>query len=78
MRRLATDPALRASLGAAGRRYWEREHSMPRMVEDYERVIAEAVATSAPKVTLPAHLVNDGDQLLNDTLAQFLRGSVWQ
>lgn len=78
MRRLATDPALRASLGAAGRRYWEREHSMPRMVEDYERVMAEAVATPAPKVTLPAHLVNDGDQLLNDTLAQFLLGSVWQ
>ncbi len=78
MRRLATDPALRASLGAAGRRYWEREHSMPRMVEDYERVIAEAVATPAPKVTLPAHLVNDGDQLLNDTLAQFSVAAVWE
>jgi glycosyltransferase involved in cell wall biosynthesis len=78
MRRLATDPALRASLGDAGRRYWEREHSMPRMVDDYERVMAEAAATSAPQVTLPAHLVNDGDHLLNDTLAQFSLRSAWE
>jgi len=78
MRRLATDPELRASLGQAGRRYWEREHSLPRMVEDYERVIAEAATTPAPRVRLPAHLVNDGDRLLNDTLAQFSLGSVWE
>ena len=62
MRRLATDPRLRASLGAAGQRYWEREHSMPRMVEDYERVMAEAAALPAPRVTLPRHLVNDGNE----------------
>ncbi len=78
MRRLATDTSLRRSLGNAGQRYWEREHSMPRMLEDYERVIAEAAATPAPLVTLPAHLVNDGDRLLNDTLAQFSLGSVWE
>jgi len=78
MRRLATDPELRASLGQAGRRDWEREHSLPRMVEDYERVIAEAATTPAPRVRLPAHLVNDGDRLLNDTLAQFSLGSVWE
>ena len=78
MRRLATDATLRRSLGAAGRHFWQREHSMPRMVEDYERVIAEAVATPAQDVTLPSHLVNDGDRLLNDTLAQFSLGSVWE
>jgi hypothetical protein len=78
MRRLATDPALSASLGAAGRRYWEREHSMPRMVEDYERVITEAAATPAPHVALPAHLVNDGDRLLKDTVAQFSLSSIWE
>ena len=78
MRRLATDPALRASLGGAGRRYWEREHSMPCMLEDYERVLAEAAATPAPHVTLPAHLVNDGDRLLNETLARFSVGSPWR
>jgi len=78
MRRLATDPALRASLGNAGRQYWEREHSMPRMVDDYERTIAEAAATAAPRVALPSHLVNDGDRLLNDMLAQFSLRSVWE
>jgi len=78
MRRLATDPALRASLGDAGRRYWEREHSMPRMVDDYERVMAEAAASPIPHVTLPSHLVNDGDRVLNDTLAQFSLRSVWE
>ncbi len=78
MRRLATDPALRVSLGDAGRRYWEREHSMPRMVDDYERAIAEAAASAVPDTTLPAHLVNNGDRLLNATLAQFSLRSVWK
>jgi glycosyltransferase involved in cell wall biosynthesis len=77
MRRLATDPALRASLGGAGRRYWEREHSMPCMLEDYDRVLAEASATPPPRPTLPSHLINDGDRVLNDTLAQFSLGPVW-
>jgi glycosyltransferase involved in cell wall biosynthesis len=77
MRRLATDPKLRASLGAAGQRYWQREHSMPRMVEDYERVIAEAAALPAPRVALPPHLVNDGDRLLNDLLSEFGLEDVW-
>lgn len=39
MLRLAQDERLRASLGAAGRRYWEREHTVTRMVDDYERLI---------------------------------------
>jgi glycosyltransferase involved in cell wall biosynthesis len=77
MRRLATDPKLRASLGAAGQRYWEREHSMPRMVEDYERVMAEAAALPAPRVALPSHLVNDGARVLDEVLTQFSLASVW-
>ena len=78
MRRLATDPALRATLGDAGRRFWEREHSLPRMVDDYERAIAEAAAAPAPRVSLPAHLVSDGDRVLNDVLAEFSLRSVWE
>jgi glycosyltransferase involved in cell wall biosynthesis len=78
MRRLATDPALRASLGAAGRRYWEREHSMPRMVEDYERVLAEAAAAPAPRVALPSHLVTHGERVLDEVLGEFSLGSVWE
>jgi hypothetical protein len=78
MRRLATDASLRAALGRAGQRYWEREHSMPCMLEDYERVLADAAAIPAPQVTLPAHLVNDGDRLLKETLAQFSVAAVWE
>ena len=77
MRRLASDKALRASLGAAGRLYWEREHSMPRMVEDYERVLADAAARPAPRITLPDHLVNNGDRVLNGILAKFGVSQVW-
>ena len=78
MRRLATDPALRASLGAAGQRYWDREHSMPRMVDDYERALVEAAALPAPNAELPAHLVNDGDRLLNELLSGFGVPDVWR
>jgi len=78
MRRLATDPALRRSLGDAGRRYWEREHSMPRMVEDYERVLAEARATPPPQVELPRHLVTNGERVLDTVLAEFSLDAPWK
>jgi glycosyltransferase involved in cell wall biosynthesis len=78
MRRLASDPALRASLGTAGQRYWEQQHSMPRMLEDYERILAEAAALPATQVALPAHLVTDGDRLLKGTLKDFGVNSVWE
>ncbi len=78
MRRLATDGELRASLGAAGRRYWEREHSMPRMLEDYERILADAAGRPAPRVTLPEHLVTNGDRLLKQVLGAFSVDAVWE
>ena len=71
MRRLATDAQLRSSLGASARLYWDRQHSPPRMLEDYRRVIAEAAAAPPPKPELPAHLVNDGDQKLQELLRPF-------
>ena len=71
MRRLATDGQLRSSLGASARSYWDREHSLPRMLEDYRRVISEAAAAPPPKPELPAHLVNDGDQKLQELLRPF-------
>ena len=77
MRRLATDPSLRASLGDAGQQYWLREHSMPRMVEYYERALAEAAALPPPKVALPPHLVTDGDRLLNEVLSEFSLDAPW-
>ena len=71
MRRLATDADLRASLGAAAREYWQREHSMPLMLEDYRRVIAEAAAAPTPRPALPSHLVNDGEATLRGLLGPF-------
>lgn len=76
MRRLASDPALRATLGAAGRRYWEREHSMPRMLDDYERILTDAAARPAPRVLLPAHLVTNGDRVLQRVADAFGVGDI--
>ncbi len=79
MRRLATDAALRERLGKAALEYWQREHSMPRMLDDYRRAIARAAATPRPEVTLPAHLVTDGDARLKRVLAEVgMPGDVWQ
>jgi len=44
MRRLATDAALRDALGRAAREYWQREHSIEAMTDDYERVLTDAMA----------------------------------
>ncbi len=68
MRRLASDAALRAELGAAGRRYWDEEHSMPRMVEDYRRILVTAAGRAAPEVKRPPHLVTNGDRVLRRVL----------
>jgi glycosyltransferase involved in cell wall biosynthesis len=77
MRRLATDPALRASLGAAGQRYWLQEHSPPAMLDDYERLLADAAARPTPRVTLPEHMVTNGDSLLKQVLHEFSVAPVW-
>ena len=75
MRRLATDGRLRESLGASARAYWEREHSMPRMLQDYRWAIVETAASPAPFPALPPHLVDDGDATLRTLLARFgIRG----
>ena len=57
MHRLAADPDLRARLGRAGRAYWEREHTVARMADDYERVFRRAVARPSPA----AHAVHGGE-----------------
>lgn len=78
MRRLGSDVDLRATLGAAGQRYWDREHSVNCMIDDYRRVLAAAAARPVPRVALPRHLVTDGDRLLNDLLAEVgVAASVW-
>ncbi len=78
MRRLATDPALRASLGAAGQRYWQQEHSLPAMLDDYERLLADARSRPALRPTLPEHMITNGDGLLKLVLHEFSAAAVWQ
>jgi glycosyltransferase involved in cell wall biosynthesis len=71
LRRLATDADLRERLGRAAARYWEREHSVEGMVEDYRRVIALAITRPIPLPALPAHLLADGRRRLHELLGPF-------
>lgn len=71
MRRLAADPALRDRLGREARQYWEREHTVTRMIEDYERVIAATLSQPSPDVTLPTHLRPDPERHARELVAAF-------
>ena len=59
VKRLAADAPLRASIGAAARRYWHDNHQVAQMADDYDRVMTEAASRPAPTVALPAHLRPD-------------------
>lgn len=72
MRRLATDAALRADLGRAGRAYWQRGHTLDAMASDYQRVIEAAAARPAPSPGgLPAHLTSDHSEYARRVLSRF-------
>ena len=75
MRRLATDGSLREQLGRAGQAYWQREHSIEVMVDDYVRIIEEAVSrpagTPMDAPDVPAHLHDSGDRRLRALLEPF-------
>ncbi|MEO5895107.1 MAG: hypothetical protein ABIS06_05355, partial [Vicinamibacterales bacterium] len=78
MRRLASDAELRNKLSAAGRRYWQREHSQERMLDDYRRVIAGALETPAKAFAVdatnarrPAHLTDSAEAVMDSLLAPF-------
>jgi glycosyltransferase involved in cell wall biosynthesis len=71
MRRLAEDESLRRTLSTAAKRYWQREHSPEAMRDDYERLIAAALATPAPSRALPMHLLESGTGLLERLLKPF-------
>jgi glycosyltransferase involved in cell wall biosynthesis len=75
MRRLATDADLRASLGRAGQEYWHREHSVERMVEDYERVIRRA--GEAREVAAVPESQQTGEGKLEALLAPFGVAKPW-
>lgn len=59
LRRLGESPELRERLGRAARSYWETEHTLDRMADDYERALADAAAAPAPAAPLPSHLRPD-------------------
>jgi glycosyltransferase involved in cell wall biosynthesis len=75
MRRLAQDAALRETLGRAGQAWWEREHSLEAMVEDYVRLIDSAAGRPAEARNAgeggPDHLRPDGDAQLRALLRPF-------
>jgi len=77
MRRLASDPALRDELGAAARRYWQHEHAIEAMADDYERILARAAAAADPRPDLPAHLQTDGAAAVRNLLAPFGLEEPW-
>jgi glycosyltransferase involved in cell wall biosynthesis len=58
LRRLGQDADLRRALGDRARQWWEREHTVARMVNDYERVLERARVTPLPAVQpdWPLHL----------------------
>jgi glycosyltransferase involved in cell wall biosynthesis len=67
MRRLAQDADLRARLGRAAREYWQREHSIEAMTEDYVRVLGVLGVREVRGV----HGVHDGDEKLRALLEPF-------
>jgi glycosyltransferase involved in cell wall biosynthesis len=77
MRRLALDAALRETLGRAARDYWQREHSIDAMADDYESAFArcasfgEIAAVGGNASAIPRHLHGDGDERLRALLAPF-------
>jgi hypothetical protein len=68
--RLATDVDLRTRLGHKGHAWWQRFHTVDRMVDDYERAISRAIGMPDPATSLPSHLRPDplahAHQLLRD------------
>ena len=59
MLQLGTDQALRDRLGLEARRYWEQEHTVDRMVEEFEQALVRARDEPDPHLALPAHLRPD-------------------
>lgn len=65
MRRLGQDATLRRALGDRAREWWAREHTVARMVDDYERVLEQARHTPPPVVRpdWPVHLRPEPDAM---------------
>jgi len=60
---LVRDAGLRERMGRAARHYWDANHSVERMADDYVRLMTEAAARPGGDVALPAHLRVCGEEL---------------
>lgn len=74
LRRLASDADFRAQLGATALRYWESNHTVERMAEEYNRVITRALTLPMPDAELPEHLRPDA-QAFADRIIDEVQGS---
>jgi glycosyltransferase involved in cell wall biosynthesis len=71
LERLASDAPLRQRLGRRARQWWEAHHRLEHMADDYERVMRQAIVTSAPKAALPPHLLADGTHHAHELAGEF-------
>jgi len=71
MRRLAIDAALRERLGREARRYWEREHTVPQMIDGYERLIAAAMNEPIAAIETPVYEAHRPMRLMHDLIEPF-------
>jgi hypothetical protein len=71
VRRLATDEALRNTLGRAAREYWTANHSVDLMISDYRKLIAIARGEQPPRPALPTHLRDDHGHIVRNVTAMF-------
>jgi glycosyltransferase involved in cell wall biosynthesis len=85
MRRLAADADLRSRLGRAGQEYWQREHTIDVMADDYDRVMAMAASAGPPSLAARASagqpgreaFAPAGDEKLRALLAPFGIETPW-
>lgn len=72
-RRLATDAALRAQLGAAARRWWEARHTLAHMEADYLAAIEAALdapGVPAGRASLPPQLLDAAGGTLSRVVSE--------
>jgi len=71
VKRLATDAALRARLGAAARAHWLAHHTVETMAARYEEVMREVAARPDRDPVLPCHLRPDAAALARALVSPF-------
>jgi len=73
LRRLATDAALRDTLGAAAHEWWRRHATLDAAVEVWRSILAVAVSVTPPPrpANWPRHLTADGTERARELLAEF-------